>query len=82
MELFSTEILTELSLVLGLFGVVIAIQYFFLEHSLSKDIESLGNRIDNLENRMDNLENRMERVENKIDSLIVHLLEKRSPGDI
>ena len=75
MELFSTETLTELSLVLGLFGVVIAIQYFFLEHSLSQDIESLGNRIDNLENRM-------ERIEDKIDRLIVHLLEKRSSGDI
>ena len=87
MELFSTEVLTELSLVLGSFGGVIAIQYFFLERSLSQDIESVEikrevdqklveHRLDSIESNIRNMNSKIERVESKIDSLIVHLLDK------
>ena len=68
MQILSSRILRELSLLFALVGGIATTQYFFLEHSLSRDIESVGNR--------------MERVEDKIDSLIVHLLEKGSSGNI
>ena len=85
-ELFSTEILTELSLVLGLFGGVVAAQYFFLERSLSQDIENIEIKREAdqklVEHRLDSIESNMRNMDSKLDRIIVHLLEKGSPGDI
>ena len=82
MQILSSKSLRYLSLLFALVGGVATTQYAFLEHSLSRDIESVGNRMERVENRMESVENRMERVEDKIDSLIVHLLEKESSGNI